>query len=62
MGAAAVAGAAPKKILFFTKCSNFEHSVVRERAGQPSFAAQVLRELGVSDAELAALRASGVIG
>jgi type 1 glutamine amidotransferase len=41
------AGAAtPKKILFFTKCSNFEHSVVRERAGAPSFAGQVLRELG----------------
>lgn len=36
----------PKKILFFTKCSNFEHSVVKERNGQPSFAAQVLAEAG----------------
>jgi uncharacterized protein len=44
--AATADGAIPRKILFFTKCSNFEHSVVRERAGQPSFAAQVLRELG----------------
>ena len=35
-----------KKILFFTKSSNFEHSVIRERAGRPSFAAQVLNELG----------------
>ena len=44
---AAVAVAAPaKKILFFSKCSNFEHSVVRERAGQPSWAQQVLTELG----------------
>ncbi|MEO6245535.1 MAG: ThuA domain-containing protein, partial [Opitutaceae bacterium] len=41
------AAAAPvKKILFFSKCSNFEHSVVRERAGQPSWCQQVLTELG----------------
>lgn len=44
---AAVAVAAPtKKILFFSKSSNFEHSVVKERAGQPSWAQQVLSELG----------------
>ncbi len=44
---AALATAAPdKKILFFTKCSNYEHSIVHERAGQPSFGAQVLAELG----------------
>ena len=36
----------PRKILFFTKCSNFEHSVVKERAGQPGFAAQILAEEG----------------
>jgi type 1 glutamine amidotransferase len=42
-----VAFAAPdKKILFFTKCSNFEHNVVKERDGHPSFAAQVLAALG----------------
>jgi type 1 glutamine amidotransferase len=45
--ASALAAAAPaKKILFFSKCSNFEHSVVRERAGQPSWCQQVLSELG----------------
>ncbi len=39
------AAAAPvKKILFFSKCSNFEHSVVKER-GHPSWAAQVLTDL-----------------
>jgi type 1 glutamine amidotransferase len=44
---ATVAGAAPeKKILFFTKSSNFEHNVIKERDGQPSFAAQVLAALG----------------
>lgn len=36
----------PKRILFFTKCSNYEHSVVKQRAGNPSFAAQVLAEEG----------------
>ena len=44
---AAAAMAAPvKKILFFTKSSNFEHNVIKERDGQPSFAAQVLAALG----------------
>lgn len=42
----AVAAGAPKKILFFTKSSNFEHNVIKERAGKLSFAAQVLRALG----------------
>ncbi|MSU24125.1 MAG: ThuA domain-containing protein [Opitutus sp.] len=43
-----VAGAAPatKKVLFFTKSSGFEHSVIKRVAGQPSFAMQVLQELG----------------
>jgi type 1 glutamine amidotransferase len=31
-----------KKILFFTKSSNFEHSVIKDRKGQPGFAAQIL--------------------
>ena len=35
-----------KKILFFTKSSNFEHSVIKESAGQLSFAGNILRELG----------------
>ena len=38
--------AAPKKVLFFTKSSAFEHNVVKERAGRLSFAAQVLQALG----------------
>lgn len=37
---------APKKVLYFTKSSNFEHSVVKRRGGQPSFSEQVLAEFG----------------
>jgi uncharacterized protein len=44
--ASVAAAASDKKILFFTKCSNFEHNVVKEPGGRPSFAAQVLRALG----------------
>ncbi|SFU53444.1 ThuA domain-containing protein [Pseudoduganella namucuonensis] len=43
---AAQAGTPPKKVLFFSKSSGFEHSVVKEVDGQPSFAARVLAELG----------------
>jgi type 1 glutamine amidotransferase len=35
-----------KKILFFTKCSNFEHSVVKRISGAPSFTEQILAEEG----------------
>ncbi|MEO7577283.1 MAG: ThuA domain-containing protein [Massilia sp.] len=35
-----------KKVLFFTKSSSFEHSVIKEVDGQPSFAGRVLLELG----------------
>jgi uncharacterized protein len=35
-----------KKVLFFTKSSNFEHNVIKERPGKLSFAAQVLKALG----------------
>lgn len=35
-----------KKVLFFTKSAAFEHSVVKETGGQPSFAGRVLNELG----------------
>jgi uncharacterized protein len=44
--AVTVAGAAPKKILFFTKSSGFEHSVISWKNGQPSHAEKVLAELG----------------
>ncbi|HEV2693724.1 MAG TPA: family 16 glycoside hydrolase [Verrucomicrobiae bacterium] len=40
------ASAAPKKILFFTKSSGYEHSVISWKTGQPSFAEKVLLDLG----------------
>jgi len=40
------ATAAPKKILFFTKSSGYEHSVISWKDGQPSFAEKVLLDLG----------------
>ncbi len=40
------AGAATKKILFFTKSSGFEHSVISWKAGQPSHAEKVLLDFG----------------
>lgn len=47
---AAVVGAQPlvpkRKILFFTKSSAFEHSVISWKKGQPSWAEKVLKELG----------------
>jgi type 1 glutamine amidotransferase len=36
----------PKKILFFSKSSGFEHSAIRRVNGQPSHAETVLQELG----------------
>jgi hypothetical protein len=35
-----------RKILFFSKSSGFEHSVIKRNNGQPSFAEQVLAEIG----------------
>ena len=35
-----------KKILFFSKSSGFEHSVIKRNADQPAYAEQVLKELG----------------
>lgn len=46
MAAAAQATAPLKRVLFFSKSSNYEHPVVRWRAGQPSFAEQILLEAG----------------
>jgi len=37
---------APKKVLFFSKSSNFEHSVIKRMNGNPSWAEQVLAEQG----------------
>lgn len=36
----------PLRVLFFSKSANFEHSVVKRVNGQPSWAEQVLGELG----------------
>lgn len=38
----AVEETTPARVLYFTKSSNFEHSVVRRFGGQPSFSEQVL--------------------
>ena len=35
-----------RRILFFSKSSGFEHSAIKRKDGQPSFAEQVLAELG----------------
>jgi len=47
--AAATAAAAPKKILFFTKSSGYEHSVISWKKGQPSFAEKILLDLGAKN-------------
>ncbi len=36
----------PRKILFFSKSSGFEHSVIKRNAGQPAYAEQILKEVG----------------
>lgn len=46
LGAAQAEAPRVKKVLFFTKSSGYEHSVIKETDGQPSFAARVLTELG----------------
>ena len=46
LAVAFTAAAAPKKILFFTKSSGFEHDVISWKKGQPGFAEKVLLELG----------------
>ncbi len=41
--------AADRKILFFSKSSGFEHSVISYKKGQPSFAEKELSELGAKN-------------
>jgi len=41
-----VLGADKKKILFFSKSSGFEHSVISWKKGQPSYAEKILTEIG----------------
>lgn len=49
LGATLSALAAPKKILFFTKSSGFEHSVISWKNGQPSYAEKILLDLGAKN-------------
>ena len=46
LAAAVAAPAAPRKILFFTKSSDYEHSVISWKKGRPGFAEKVLLDLG----------------
>ena len=49
LATALTASAAPKKILFFTKSSGFEHSVISWKGGQPGYAEKILLELGAQN-------------
>ncbi len=49
LAAVFTASAAPKKILFFTKSSGFEHDVISWKHGQPSFAEKILLDLGAKN-------------
>lgn len=46
LASGSAASAASKKILFFTKSSGFEHSVISWKNGQPGYAEKVLLTLG----------------
>jgi type 1 glutamine amidotransferase len=39
----------PAKILFFTKSQRFEHDVIAQKNGQPSFAEKILNDLGLKN-------------
>jgi len=41
-----IAASTPRKILFFTKSSGYEHEVISWKKGKPSYAEKVLLELG----------------
>lgn len=46
---AALAAGPARKILFFSKSSGFEHSVISYKNGQPSYAEKILTELGAKN-------------
>src|SRR5580658_1291409 len=48
-GRAAPQDGSPKKILFFSKSSGFEHDMIKEKNGQPSEAQKILAELGAKN-------------
>src|SRR5256885_9033515 len=35
-----------RKVLFFSKSSNFEHAVIKRKNGEPSYVEKILNELG----------------
>lgn len=39
-----------RKVLFFSKSSNFEHAVIKRKDGQPSYVEKILSELGPKNA------------
>lgn len=41
-----LAQAAPKKVLFFSKSSGFEHDVIKKQDDQPSFVEKILKDIG----------------
>jgi type 1 glutamine amidotransferase len=43
------AQAAPKRILFFSKSSGFEHDMIKRKGGQPGKAEKILAELGAKN-------------
>jgi type 1 glutamine amidotransferase len=43
------AAATPKRILFFSKSSGFEHSTIKRKDDEPSFAEKVLKEIGAKN-------------
>lgn len=40
------AAAAPKRILFFSKSAGFEHSTIKRKGDEPSFAETILKQIG----------------
>lgn len=44
-----IAASAPRKILFFTKSSGYEHEVISWKKGKPSHAEKILLELGAKN-------------
>lgn len=46
LGLALMINAAPLRVLYFSKSSGFEHSVVKRENGEPSYSERILTRLG----------------
>src|SRR5206468_10023444 len=42
----AATDAKPRKVLFYSKSSNFEHDVIKRKNGEPSFVEKILADIG----------------